>query len=352
MDRRPYPVAPSSGVPIPMVSITNSFTPSEWGNPTSNQASDQAVPTLSQDMGFAYPDFAKAGSHVRLHFTGVTHMDVGPLKNVDYGPNLTWDLNTATGYDALKNRAYRDQMKTTLSRLLLGFASHQASFILNDGQVGANADEIQAQYTHTVYENGGNYRIQNGTNGVQGNISRLKGADKRIIRKPVVLPYDYDSKSFYVNSALSVQSDEELFLPAGSTLDMRAGGSITVMSGGVFTIGGTPVFASSKAANRTVTIKGADYLSVPITFAAGAKVRVPNPQAGIAYRLVFAKPSATVVLRVGSKGSVDDYNSNDLYAGSREICPYVTRRMSSSLSFGQDVYPPSALNAAGSLLTQ
>lgn len=72
-------------------------------------------------------------------------------------------------------------MHETLPKILLGLASGQSSLILNPNDVGATRDNLEAQY----------------------------------------------SALSYVDQAILVKSGQELYLPAGSTLEKRSGGSIT-----------------------------------------------------------------------------------------------------------------------------
>lgn len=350
MDRRPYPVT-ADGTPIPLISITNSFSGNQHHaeDLRSNNTSDMVVPTFSQDMGVIYPDFAKAGSHVRVHFTGYSHMDVGRMDERKFGPYFVHESNMPVDYDEAKNREHFKQSKITLAHMLLGIAAGQSPLILNPNGVGATRNEVVGKYTRAVNENGGEYRLQTNAQGVQGSMSRLKGFDKRLIRKPVVLPFDRNARIFYLAHNLEVKNGEELHIPAGSTLEFRPGGSITVRSGGTFTLGGTPDYASSGNSRRQVILKGAPIASVPVTFQAGALLRYPNSQTYRYYLVVESGGKRTPVRFKGGLQKLEN-PSTDLYRPLYEATPYLTFQVGGTLGFGKGVYRTSDITLISNLL--
>lgn len=350
MDRRPYPVTPD-GSPIPLISVTNSLLGNQVDPDalTSSSSSDMVVPTLSQDMGVLYPDFAKAGSHVRVHFTGYSHMDIGQIVEKETGPYYKMVDGQATDYDAAANKAHHRKTKEMLANMLLGLASGQSSLILNPNGAGATKDNVVAQYTTPVYENGGEYRLQKKDEGVQGRMSRLKGMDKRLIRKPVVLPYDRSRKVFFVDQSVTVADGQELFLPAGSTLEMRAGGDIFVERGGMVTVGGTPAFASGSQSRREVAFTGARLPDLKIRFMPGALIRHPNPAARYSGRMVVVNGTSRSLISFKTHASRVEYSDADIYKKEYETSPYITLSVPAYSNFGATVYYPAVTGAINSL---
>lgn len=327
MERRPYPVTPD-GSPIPFISVTNSLFGNQFNvdEIKAGNTSDLTIPTMAQDMGFGYPDFNKAGSQFRIHFTGNTHTDVEKLKD-DYksggiGPYFTTISGDPIDFDRDKNAANRVMMKKSLANLLLGLASHQSSLVLNPNGVGATSTEILGKFTSTVTEDGGTYRLQNNLDGVQGKMSRLKGIDKREMLKPVVLPYDYATHTLNVDQGIRVRQGEELFIPAGSNVVFAAGGSVRVEAGGRFTLGGVPSFTKTASSKYKINFQSPNDAPPSIVFENHARLKYPSGSS-TGLKGSYAYSTSRVFSVDGTKlGTLMVLPASDLY-GNYDQKPFV-----------------------------
>jgi hypothetical protein len=352
VERRPPPARPDN-IPIPFISITNNLA-STWSSSAAGGAEangDLTVNTLSQDIGFAYPDLSKSGSIAKFAVTGATHTMAPTYRDEVFGPYLK--QNTTTGpwvLDGARNIELHKEIRNDVARLIFGLAIGQSPVLPNQGAAAAKVSEIESAYTQKDAQG---FTLQrNNRESVQGKFTRLKGLNPDEILEPVALPYSSDRTTFLIDRVIVIEAGQELYVPAGSNLRFTPSGTIIVKSGGRFTLGGVPTFAGVGQATYGIRLVSETMSKPDIRFRAGAKLKYPDPSAGLLKSAILLDVNGGVglVLIAGAKfGSAVTIPSKHLY-GRYDSRPYQERTASADRGLGEMIYYPGGTSAANSLL--
>jgi hypothetical protein len=335
-EKRPYPIRPD-GRPIPFINVINRVSPNNLEQvSTRAMHGDTAVQTLAMDMGFGYPEMAKAGSLTKIAFTGYIHTEATGMKPATLGPYCTIDpANPGAGcvVDASKNMQMLVDNRRAFANLVLGLATGQSPVLPNAGLAFAKPEAIAAQYT--TKDTAGHMIQKNDRAPVTGDVTRLKGLQLEDILEPLPLPFDRVGRRFLVEGAVVVRAGQELYLPPGAPVLFAANASLTVESGGRLTVGGAPAFAvtdDAAAVRVTTTSDGA----LPITLKAGAQIRFPDTARGLlrgALKRVVRSPTGALVTQdvplnpavIGNVPPVDAGKPSSPYYAKYDVKPYLTR---------------------------
>jgi hypothetical protein len=335
-EKRPYPVRPDGG-PIPFINVVNRISPNNLEQvPTRAMYGDTAVQTLSQDLGFGYPEMAKAGSLTKISFTGYIHTEATVMKPSTLGPYCTVDpANPAAGcvLDPAKNAQMLADNRRAIANLLLGLATGQSPVLPNAGFAFAKPAAIASQYA--TRDTDGHLIQKNDRAPVTGDATRLKGLQIEDILEPLPLPYDRGARRFVVDGAVVVHQKQELYLPPGASVLFNDGAGLTVEAGGRLTVGGAPAFGVTDdvAAVRLTTASDG---ALPILLKAGAQIRFPDAGRavlrGALKRLVRGPDGAQVSVAVpldpnalGSEPPIDATKPSAKYYAKYDAKPYLTR---------------------------
>ncbi len=284
-ERRPFPVRPD-GSPIPFICIVNNVSSNSYTDLAAGASvnGDWTVNTLSQDLGFGYPDVAKSGSLVKMSFTGFTHTMAGTMPDSIMGPFWTSNTASANVLDRTRNIAEHQKDRQTVANLILGLAIGQSPVFPSQGAGNATLSEIEGNYTqsdHSLANNDGFILQRNDREAVLGKYTRLKGLNPDEVYTPVALPYSSDRSTYLVDRTIVIGSGEEMYIPAGSKVVFTVSGSLVVASGGRLTFGGVPAFSSSQTATYGIQLISQTDADPNLLIRSGARLKYPDQGAGL-----------------------------------------------------------------------
>jgi hypothetical protein len=350
-ERRPAPARPDH-TPIPFLSVVDNVAATSVSGGSGGAAvnSDLTVNTLSQDIGFAYPDLSKSGSIAKFSITGISHTMASMDRDTLFGGYFKLNTNGAWIPDAEKNRIMHKENRSTLARLFLGLAIGQSPVLANQGPAAAKLSEIESAYSQ---KDADGFVIQRNNNeSVQGKYTRLKGLNPDEILEPVALPYSRDRRSYLVDRVIIVDVGQELFIPAGSIVNFTVSGTIIIRNGGRLTLGGVPTFAGSSPSDYGISFVSGTSSIPDLRFKTGARLKFPDPAAGLlksTFKLLVNGSASTFMVAGGRYGSLVSIPVGHLY-GKYDSRPYQERIASIDESLGGFIYYPGVISAVNSLL--